>query len=124
MRSLNLSSTDIDGSGLKYLSPQRKLFSLVLAHTQVCRGLESVADLPELYLISLDFTPLTDEAIEPLSRSISLNEIYFRGTEVTDEGLMQLAKIPSLRRMLVANSKVTPEGIQRLKAIRPDVATD
>ena len=75
--------------------------------------IEALASLPELSVLRLRRTSISDEQLGQLA-SLKLRMIDLRNTNITDAGLTHLAQIQSLVDIQLEKSKVTDVGIQKL----------
>jgi hypothetical protein len=86
------------------------------------RGMVSIAKLPALRELVLGDANLSDDALEALSGSASLELIALQKSQITDAGLARLATIPTLKEIYVANNeKLTLEGVRDFRQRRPEV---
>ncbi len=89
---------------------------------------ESLAALagrhPELELLNLDGTQLTDAGIEHLLALKQLRFLSFRDTAVSDEAVPKLAKLTSLKSLGLRNTKLSAAGIDRLRKALPQTTIE
>ena len=75
--------------------------------------IEALVALPELSVLRLRRTSVSDEQVGQLS-SLKLRMIDLRNTNITDAGLTHLAQIQSLVDIQLEKSKITDVGVQKL----------
>ena len=75
--------------------------------------IEALVALPELSVLRLRRTSISDEQVGQLS-SLKLRMIDLRNTNITDTGLTHLAQIQSLVDIQLEKSKITDVGVQKL----------
>jgi hypothetical protein len=96
LRGLELSSTNVDGSGMRYLRGCKQLDYIDLTGSPIKTGMASLAELPKLHFINLSKTQITDEELAQLGKSKSLVSLSLFDTQITDDGLKTLDAIPTL----------------------------
>ena len=102
LRELNLTGTQIVGSGFDQLNGLSKLYWLVLNNTQVSDvGLSPIQALPALQHLWLRTTKVTDAGISQLNgmgKSSGVLYLYLEDTQTTPEGRAALVEAsPSYR---------------------------
>jgi len=95
--SRNPNVTDV---GVAALEGLQNLRYLNLTNTSVTgTGFKVRADMVNLYKVTLNDCPVTDESLAAIPHFPKLEELLIGGTEVTDKGLMRLVGWHSLRRV-------------------------
>ncbi|MCA9109345.1 MAG: hypothetical protein KDA52_05330 [Planctomycetaceae bacterium] len=142
--SLNLSDTNITDAILPCLSSMNRLKMLTLDNTGVT-GIGFVAlpssvrrlyvegcsvrdvaaavvaeNLPALRTLNLNYTLVTDKALEPLSKLADLSNLRLSHTQVTDAGMQCLAGHAELMMLYLEGTAVTAECITWLKEQSPN----
>jgi internalin A len=93
--SLDLSFTELDDAGLKFLAHQTELVWLDLKQTRVS-NLAPLAKLTKLSFLGVNETRVNDAGLEGLSNLEKLETLDVRGTRVTEKGLEPIKRLPSL----------------------------
>ena len=93
---LDLSNTEIDGSGMPRMA--------------------SIVGGSSLYL-SLRGTRVTDETLSRFVEGVRFHELDLSNTAIGDEGVAALLRADDIGMMDLSNTKVTRDGIQQLKDI-------
>jgi hypothetical protein len=75
--------------------------------------------LESLALYNDTESPITDDALEHLSKSPRLKRLHLSARATTDEGLLQLARLPHLTNLELYAPQATKEGINRLRTALP-----
>jgi hypothetical protein len=101
----------IDDTEMERLKDLPQLQLLLLDHSRITdAGLASLAELSELQSLLLDKTPITDAGLEHLAGLSQLQSLSLDNTRVTDVGLVHLARLSQLRTLWLKNIKVTDSG--------------
>ena len=139
LRDLNISATDITGTGLKRLRKPTSLRRLSMGPMpdlgEEGRGIlltmtlldqfqaddSDVTDewlavfcdtAKDLVFLSLDDNPqLTDEGIKHIEKLKSLKDLFLSYSSITDEGLARLQTLPALERLWLEGTLVTDEAL-------------
>jgi Leucine-rich repeat (LRR) protein len=117
LEEINLHSTNILGTGLKYLVKLKKLEGLSLNSTHVGDNeLAYLSDLPSLKSLDLWGTPVNDAGMVHLGKIVSLKTIRL-SKGVGDEGLSHLKNLTSLRHLSVSDPSISDKGISHLSGM-------
>ncbi len=76
-------------------------------------GYEILAQRPDVAILELGNSDVTDETLELLVGLPKLRELTLNDSGVTDAGLATLARLPALETLRIARTKITPEGLRR-----------
>jgi len=88
----------------------------VLVHDD---GLKEIAKLPNLRLVILEHSQVTDVGLSELTKLTQLNFLGLNGTQITDLGLKEVAKIGQLTSVSLKDTKVTHKGVLNLQKALP-----
>ncbi|TWU37855.1 Methicillin resistance mecR1 protein [Novipirellula aureliae] len=107
------SNMQIGDEGMKHLGQLRSLELLDLQKTDVTsKGLEQLADLPNVKMLLLAGAAIDDAARAPISRMRTLRNLGLRNTKVTDRGLQRLLKEgPPLERLSLQSDNTTDTAL-------------
>ena len=118
LKLLDLSDTQVDDSGLRFLEKLPSLQELYLNGTGITdAGLESLEGLRSLQVLHLSGTKLTDAGLEHLERLTELQELVLGMTGVTDAGLKHLEKLTNLRVLGLAMEGLEGSGLEHLTGL-------
>ncbi len=81
---------------------------------------EIVARHPEITVLDVQETGLTDACAEDLSQLKDLLQLFLQQTGITDSGLEKLAALKSLTTLTLKQTKVTSAGVARLQQALPN----
>lgn len=115
VRTLNLSCTHIDGSGLVHLRRMRELEELTLVGTSVTD--EALAHLQHnmsLRSVSLAATDIGDSGLANLQNVTSLRSLSLGSTSITNVGLAYLSKLDGLEYLSLSGTDITATGVRHL----------
>jgi len=111
---------------------------------KISAALQRIKKWPDVRIIVLSSTPVTDEDLQQLKELETLENLALNGTSITDEGVAQLvglsklkklnlretnvsdaaidhlARLKSLKQLDLTQTKVSPAGLERLKELLPD----
>ncbi len=114
LRELDLSETNILGTGLKYLAGLDSMENLWLGGTQVGDNeLEFLVDISALKGLGLRDTPTNDAGMIHIGKIASL-EVLSISPGVGDEGLEHLKGLTKLRWLSAGNQGITDKGLSYL----------
>lgn len=123
---LTLSGCPVSDRGLEAIArrlPQLKI--LGLSQTEITdEGLRHLSHLEDLYQITLYKTKVTDAGLQHLGTLDRLAYLTLTDTEVSDEGLRHLAGLERLRYVWARSTKVTEQGAAMLREARKDVRVE
>lgn len=117
---------NIGDSHLVHLKPvAQQIVWLNLAGTQVTDdGLAALADLPNLRMLHLEKTAISDAGLAHVIKCAELTYLNLYGTKITDAGLGQIASLKKLQKLYLWQTAVTDAGVKALKAALPDLMID
>lgn len=119
---LDLSGTDVRGTGLGQLESCRELRQLFLTGCRVdSETLDSLRKLPSLVELDLGGSDLSDESIRPLAELRQLQVLNLSGTRVTDRTVDLVARLPKLKSLAIGGVEWSADAVQRLQQQRPDL---
>jgi hypothetical protein len=87
--------------------------------TGVAGAIGRMPSLESLALYNDTESPLTDNALEHISKSPRLRRLHVSAQAATDEGLLHLARLPHLTNLDLYAPQATKEGINRLRTALP-----
>ncbi|MFN5393332.1 MAG: hypothetical protein ACK5EO_05455, partial [Planctomycetota bacterium] len=92
---------------------------LITAPTITNEVIEKVAKLPELQILCLRNTPLSDEQFAMFANHQKLKSIFANGRNLTTEKVLQvIATMPKLKHMDLLEAKATQSAVARFLADR------
>lgn len=114
--SVKLGGVDISNEDLQFLKRMPDVLIVKLDSTPITDdALISVAQLRHLRELHVGNTQVTDSGLQHLSGMTNLRNINLNGTQVTDAALEVLSTLPALRVIELANTQVTKTALDRLK---------
>lgn len=123
LENLDLRECSVSNAGLAHLVELEKLKALRLsgqsgATTVDDGGMESVAKLPQLKVLALDFLWISGDGLQHLKPLTDLRELYLASTLVGDEDLKALSQFPELRKLRVSKlSQLSGQGIEEISQL-------
>ncbi len=120
LHTLNLSSTGIDGSGLKYLQKLKKLLRLKLDRNDdlADENLRFLRFFPNLEVLSLrGCHEITDNGLKHLAGLTKLRELHLPREKITDAGLSHLRRLTELEMLSVGGESISDRGLESLKGL-------
>ncbi len=84
-------------------------------------GLLHLEELGKLRTLTLAKTAVTDDGVAQLANIRSLESLDLTSTTITDESFTTLAALPRLRRIVLSGTHVSQEGLAAFRAAHPDV---
>ena len=119
---LELSGNPIDDEALEQLGQLPQLRLLFLDSTHVTdKGIDTIVKWKHLLDLDLAGTKITDAGVEKLLECQSLRALWLEGTAITDRSLQALVKLKSLQHLDVRQTSLTSEQVDFFKQSRPDV---
>ena len=116
----------VTGAGLKHVRGLKGLVFLGMAGNkgEIDAGMTFVASLPNLQVLVLSNTRVTDAGLARLAKAPRLREVQVAmNSRITDRGLLALRSNRSLKKIIVdRKAKVSARGIARLKRSLPECA--
>lgn len=79
-----------------------------------------VADCPNLKVLVMKKSHVTDAGLAQLRNLRQLAIISAQETQITDAGLAELQSLPGLKRLDLSGTRVTRKGIEKFRHARPD----
>ncbi len=83
--------------------------------TAMDKGLDYVGRLPNVRVLDVTDSAVTDDGLRNLRELISLNELHLGGTRITDAGLVHLKGLTQLSSLDVGRTRITDAGLVYLK---------
>jgi hypothetical protein len=116
LRFLEISSTQVNGSGFGYLKACPRLSILRASHDYLTdwRGLE---DLSGINWLDLSHSGVNDAALVPISKMKMLDNLEIPNSKISNAGLKLLQSAKRLRSLDIRNSTVTGEGLFSLSKL-------
>lgn len=112
---LDLSDTPLMDEALSELARLPNLHVLNVTRTRMTdRGLKLVSASHDLRLLKLNRTRITNDGLECLAEMPSLHLIYLGDTALTDAGLKHLAKLPQLEAIKLSRLPISDDGLRSL----------
>lgn len=113
LRKIRLANTYVEGPGLRALTAAEEID---LHGAPVGNGgVEALATLPKLRVLSLASTDISDgAALEKLTGLLSLN---LASTDLTDAGVAGLAWLTGLKTLVLRDARITGKGLAVLKPL-------
>jgi len=119
---INLTGTDVNGSGLRHVPNPLLLRKLDLTATAITDdGLRSISRFGKLTELRLSGTLITDGGLHHLSQIKSLEELSLDDTVISDAGIEILSALPNLETIYLRDTRITPSGIKRLQESKPQL---
>jgi hypothetical protein len=109
--------TDLDLVHLKALPRLRELY---LSPKITDAGLENLAELVDLRLLTLSDARITDAGLARLKGLHQLQSLFLYGTPITDAGLEHLRGLTRLEHLSLDHTRVTDEGLKKLQQALPN----
>ncbi len=115
LHEINLTSTRITNSGVRYLSRLVNLESLILTSTEITgetfNHLDQCVNLRELTLTS---TPFSNDGMEFLPHFQQLDLLKMDDTNITDEGMSALEGLHQLQLLNIQGTLVSDAGLKNI----------
>lgn len=104
--------------GLRYLARLPDLQVLDLSYSQVTDdGLRWIAGIKDLRELNLVGTPIGDEGLKHLAGLTSLQRLEFNSRKVTGAGLRSLAKLENLEQLRIADAAIDDASLENLAGL-------
>lgn len=115
LETLILRASPIDGSGLIHLECLPELKVLDLSDTRVTDcALKHLTRLKHLERLGLEHTPVTDKGLRYLEKLDTLRGIWLHSAQITDRGLSHLVKLKRVEILDLSKTKITDAGLEQL----------
>lgn len=107
------------------LQLKKQIVWIDLARTTVSDPeLNSIAQLPSLRRLNLEYTSITDKGLMALSPLANLHFLNLMGTKITDEGLKHIVAMKNLRSLFIYQTAVTDVEVEKFTKEAPQVQVD
>ncbi|HET6878582.1 MAG TPA: hypothetical protein VFI31_00320 [Pirellulales bacterium] len=93
---------------------------LLTSDASLKKAVAYLQKVPDLRLLSLNFSPLSDDGLASLKDLPKLRAVNLKVTHCTDAGLRHLEKMPWLEEIDLTLTCVTDEGVAALRKALPD----
>ncbi len=113
---LEISSTQINGSGFEYLKSTPDLYILRASHNKL-KYFDGLSNLAKLHWLDLSFVGLEDAALVPIGKMAKLHDLEVEHSKITDDGLKYLKNMTELSSIDIRESKVTGAGLLNLSKV-------
>ncbi len=129
LKMLDLRSTPITDIGIAKLANLKKLQRLALSAFRTREkgfgpsdeSMKALATLPQLEVLGLRHTKVSDKGLAELAKLKSLRDLAFTDGGITDNGLMVLKQLPNLECLrlgvLMEGANITDEGLKTIGAL-------
>ncbi len=126
---LDLRGCPVSNTGLSHLTGLSSLKALRLSGSNSSAsvdddGMASVAQLPNLKVLSLDKLWVSEIGIEQLLPLKNLSELYLAETTIGDDAPAMFSKLPALRKLRLARNQISNEGLKHLAGLTELVELD
>lgn len=126
---LDLRGCPVSNTGLSHVTGLSSLKALRLSGSNSSAsvdddGMASVAQLPNLKVLSLDKLWVSEVGIEQLLPLKNLSELYLAETTIGDDALAMFSKLPALRKLRLARNQISNDGLQHLAGLTDLVELD
>jgi Leucine Rich repeat len=116
LRFLEISSTQVNGSGFTSLKACPHLFILRATHVYL-KEFNGLADLSAIDWLDLSHSAVTDAALVPIGKMKMLGNLEIPNSKVSNAGLKSLQNLKHLRTIDLRDSQVTGEGLYSLSKL-------
>src|SRR5262249_10264232 len=82
------------------------------------KAIASLAEMPSLHALTLDYLPITDKALESLKR-LPLKQLSLDNTNITDKGAEILQSISTLQSLDLYHTPVSKKAYDALRTALP-----
>ncbi len=122
LKILNLSGSRITDDGLAKLAPLKRLKFLYLFKTDITdAGLDHLKELPRLEVLCLDQTLMTDAGLKALEALPRLEKLHVHSrAPLTDAAVESLSKHVRLFELKIGGPGFTAQGVARLREALPN----
>jgi Serine/threonine protein kinase len=114
LEELQLDSSNVTDRDLEHFRHHPNIRYIVLGNCKGIsdRALNAVATMPNLSMLDLSNTEITDEGLKNLRDCTKLNRIILEGTKISDQGLKYLSSWPAVLTINIAQSRVSGDGLR------------
>jgi serine/threonine protein kinase/Leucine-rich repeat (LRR) protein len=97
-----------------------RIFQIEVTNTQLLHNedLAGLVDFPNLEVLYLSGTPLTDDALVYIGQLRHLRELTLFSTRITDAGLAHLHELTKLQSLHLAMTDITDDGLAHLATMK------
>ena len=129
LSNLDLRGCPVTNDGLRHLTGLQNLKALRLSGSHTAAtvddgGMNAVAQISDLKVLSLDKLWVSDDGIRALSTLKHLEELYLAGTTIGDGALEFIATMPAIRKLRLSNDSISDDGLKNLSALHNLVELD
>ncbi|KAA5547133.1 hypothetical protein FYK55_01580 [Roseiconus nitratireducens] len=129
LENLDLRQCPVTDGGLAKLAGLKRLKAIKLSGKDSVTkvgddALQSLASLPNLKVLALDYLPITDTGFAALGANKQWVELYLAGTEITDESAETLATFSELKKCRLAATDFSDSGVKQLAGLSQLVDLD
>ncbi|MBX9692697.1 MAG: hypothetical protein K2Z81_09960, partial [Cyanobacteria bacterium] len=122
LETVDLANTSLSNRGLENLRGRVSIKSLTVSSTNIDDNCaDTLSSLPNLSRLSLADTAIGDRTLQALSNTKSLSSIDLTVTKVTAEGVMDFAKRSGVKKIIIEDGVLSEEHIGSLKESGCDV---
>ena len=119
LEELYLSEVQVGDSRLEHLAGLPNLQVLTLSGTLVTdKGMRSIGELASLQELSLTDTRIGGEGLKHLHSLTNLKRLWLHETRVDDAGLKSLRRLVNLRELSLGQTQVSSEGLRHLSGMK------
>ena len=129
LSNLDLRGCPVTNDGLRSLTGLQNLKALRLSGTHSAAtvdddGMDAVAQISDLKVLSLDKLWVSNDGVRALSTLKHLEELYLAGTTIGDGALEFIATMPAIRKLRLSNDSISDDGLKNLSALQDLVELD
>ncbi|MCA9052721.1 MAG: hypothetical protein KDA75_02740 [Planctomycetaceae bacterium] len=112
---------NVTDTGISYVAHARRLLEVYLENTGMTNlGIGAIADLPELWCLSVAHSAINDDGLLALKASKNLSHIDLTDTEVCGDGLAVFANLSGLN-LYAADCPIDDDALIAFVRLQPDV---
>ena len=118
LHGVRLANTTADADLTQVVSAMPQLRLLDLGATKVSdAGMAEVSKLGQLRELNLTFTKVSDVGLAAVSKLSHLRELNLSGTQVSDAGMTEVSKLSQLRELSLFGTKVSDVGLAKVSKL-------
>lgn len=103
----------------KDLNPSLQVVGVFLAEKEIGDDdLRYIQNFPELQMLKLPGTAISDAGLPMLQKFSELNELVLNGTRISDDGLERLASLSNLSKLRLQRTKITGQKLSVLEPLK------